>query len=549
MSTLLGIPFASEGFRLAGVRQDGSDRLVLHYVATDGAGHVNVIVMPATSLERQVARLKHVSLYYEADLPIRNLEHRAKAAELMQFVGGSVDDWLEQADTARFPEGLAGSPGKERFEFHPREMRELLSGLATADLPLGSRICDVFPSRDGLTIEFGAEASRCRVLLGVTRGHAKRAMLRSARLSISMQTLGPKEDKARPELSALAQLCALALTLREGQLSFPLHAPPASSPWGTERKLQSVEDPDDAALTKEASLLQPTLAAASEYFGAQSFTEYFEAPRPALRILFAPVPPHLATGPTYFLAAPESFRQRRVFSDYLRTLGYFVEADGLVRTVPSPETLRRLLAATGTTNTGFRARLMPIDDYRVDPLSWLDLYVEGSIGINVGTTQFYAEHARKLALRIPNRFWCEHLTAVGHDMSVHVLLTHRMPFAQIAELGALAEPTLRRCKAAGRQDALLPLVEFYEADLPQVCREIWEQLSTPDDFERALSRERDELLARCRRRTRECVALLNGADRSRLESWKHRVELSLGVAEDIWRAARGGLSAAVRGQR
>ncbi len=549
MSTLLGIPFASDGFRLAGVRQDGSDRLVLRYDATDGAGHVKVIVMPATSLDRQIARLRHVSLFYEAELPTGNLEHRANAAELMQVVGSSVDDWLTQTDTARFPQGLAGCPGDRKFDFAPKGVRALLAEMMTTDLPKGSEISDVFRSGDVLTIEFGAKGSRCRVLLGIARGHARRAMLRSDRLSISMQTLGPEEDEARPELCALAQLCALALTLRETQLSFPSRTSSNSGPWSPQRKLRRVEAPDDEALSKELSLLQPTLTAASEYFGARCHAEYFEAPRSALRVLFAPIPSRLATGPSYFLAAPEPFLQRRVLSDYLRALGYFVEEDGLVRTVPTPETLRRLLVEMDVLNTGFRARLMPVDDYRVDPRSWLDLYVEGSIGINVGAAAFYARHARKLALRVPNRFWCEHLAVVGHDMSVHVLLTHRMPVAQISELGALAEPTLRRCKNAGRKDALLPLVDFYEEDLPQVCREVWEHLSTPDDFERAVGVRRSELLARCRQRTAECERLLAGTDKSRFEGLRQRAELSLAVAEDIWRAARGGLSSAIRGQR
>ncbi|HMR06188.1 MAG TPA: hypothetical protein PKA88_10425 [Polyangiaceae bacterium] len=539
---LLGIPFASDGFQLAGVRLDCPDRLVLRYDATDAVGHVRVIALPPGSLERTVARLRHVALYYEAALPTRDLELRAKAAELLEHVGACMDAWLDRAPDLKFPHGLVPLPAQEKVPFDVGGLHQVLADISAAELPLGSSIVDVFPTASGLNIEFGTDESTCRVVLTIDTAQTHRAMMRGKRLSMSVQQLGPEADVSRAELTALSELCALALVIREE--SFTLATPSTGSwqrPWSATERPPATAAAEDPALAREVQLLQPTLTAASRYFGASCQAEWFAAPTTALRIRMAPIPAELATGPSYFLDAPEAFRRRRELAVYLRALGYFLDEDGLMRTVPSPETLHRLLSKMGVAGGGFRARLIEVDDYRVDPVSWLSFYLEGTIGINVATERFYQNNARKLALHMPNRFWCEHMTAVAHDMSVHVLLTHRIPFSHIAEMAALAEPVWRRCRAEARPEALTPLVDFYEGDLPQICREVWERLSTPEDFDRAFSARRSELLARLRASNERCQLALAAPDTATLSTWKRRAELSRSVAEDIWRAARSGL--------
>jgi hypothetical protein len=539
---LLGIPFESDGFQLAGVRLDRADRLVLRYDADDSAGQVRVVVLPPDSLERIVARLRHVALYYETDVAVRDLELRAKAAELLQHVGTNLDAWLERAPGLSFPDGLAHLAPRGPVPLDADGLRQVVSDIADAELPLGSTLLDVFPTNGGYGLEFGSDESTSRVLLTVDTKNAPRAMLRGKHLSMSVQPLGPNADASRLELTALAELCAFALVSREDHFDLTLHPRAWASPWSPAERPARTEAQADPALQRECELLGPTLHAASRYFRAPCEAEWFATPAPALRVHMACIPDDLTAGPNYFLDAPRSFGRRRELAGYLRDLGYFLHEDGLMRTVPSPETLHRLLGRMGVASGGFRARLIEVDDYRVDPVGWLEFYLEGSIGINVANAEFYAKHARKLGLHMPNRLWCEHLTAVGHDMSVHVLLTHRVPFSHIAEMGALAEPLLRRCKSENRPDALMPLVAFYEADLPQICREVWERLSTPEDFERAFSERREELYGRLRSRSARVERELSTPETSTtLQAWKRRAELSRSVVEDIWRLARSGL--------
>ena len=74
-------------------------------------------------------------------------------------------------------------------------------------------------------------------------------------------------------------------------------------------------------------------------------------------------------------------------------------------------------------------------------------------------------------LRRPKRFWGEHLYALPHDMSTHVLPTGALRRSLLVALGHRA----RELAEGLRGQALLPLVLFYEEDLVQHCLSRWER--------------------------------------------------------------------------
>ena len=86
MTDIAGIVLDAEGWRLTDVRLEPEDRVVARYEAADGAGWINVVLMPKDAPRRKLGRLGHCSVYYEGELAERSFEHRARAADLVANV-------------------------------------------------------------------------------------------------------------------------------------------------------------------------------------------------------------------------------------------------------------------------------------------------------------------------------------------------------------------------------------------------------------------------------------------------------------------------------
>jgi hypothetical protein len=234
----------------------------------------------------------------------------------------------------------------------------------------------------------------------------------------------------------------------------------------------------------EAERLAPMLGAAARYFDAAPAVWRIEGtPVEAYAVRFART--ELLDG--FFAAAPHAFRRRRAMREYLESLGFAVDAEGLVRTVPTPESLLELLAARGVRGSGFHPRLYASQGWREPPAIGLELYTEGTLGIHLPTQSFLEKNEPLLRLRTPERAWHELFATLGRQMSHQALALHRVPHRTVLELGARVGEAMRALQRAERDDAMAPLAKLYDADLVGHCQEIWTSIAEPDDFAEAFA--------------------------------------------------------------
>ncbi|MEZ4220085.1 MAG: hypothetical protein R3B13_04080 [Polyangiaceae bacterium] len=531
-----GIPAAVGAFVLTRARVDAPDRVVLGYHAERLEGGVNVVVMPRASIARQVRKLQRIALYYESSWIRPNLAQRTEAAELVQQVGASVDAYVDARGSSDLMAAIAELPALSNPRLDVAGLRDLLPEFVTPPRADAAHLVDAYPSDAGVVLEVGSEESTSRILLEVVPG-AGQAKFHAGSFAIRSNALGPGEGDDYDDAVATAELLGLALRARGDALnpSPGRRVIGWTDPWRSDERPRPAVVTDEL-LQRERALLRPMLDAASTYFGIRTAFDGFEATSPAARVVFDALPSKLTRGRSFFVRLPAPFRRRRVLAEYVRGLGYFADEGGEIRTVPTPETLRRLAADCGIRAAGFRLRLMPMAAHQVDLLPWLELYLEGHMSINVGTVDFYRENRRRLALRVPNRLWCEHFTMFVHDMSVHALMTHRLPLSMIQELSAKVAEGVSRCRHEQRDDAVAPLAMLYEADLPQVCREVWERASSPKDFDHGILGRRADLVERAERRLGETRELLKHPP-DRGTRLLRGATLSLSVVEDVWHAA------------
>ncbi len=549
---IAGILVDPEGWDLADVRLEPGDRLVARYEAQDGAGWVNVILLPKNAPVRKLKRLEHCSVYYEGELAERSFEHRSRAAELVASVSHAAEERLARAPELGFPRGLAAlEQPLPRIAFDHEGFLKLLPELGDGALVGGWRLMDRYPGEgtESVAFELGEDQDDRRVVLEISpRRKGRQDRDASEHFRVAERTLsGSDPEPARGARASMA-LVELLLRLRDSaelEVDTPRLATLRPEPV-TPPPLNG--DPRSDLLASEARALGPMLEAASRFFGVRVRLSPVEgAPVEAYAITFPPLPAGFTRVPPYF-RAPHALWHRRTFREYFRALGYAVHPDGLVRTVPTPESLVALLAAQGVRGAGLRPRLFRTESQRLPRAERLELYAEGTLPTSVGTPALYDAAEPVLRLGVARGFWLEHFATLGHDMSTHVLATHRIPAAAVCELGAMVSQTVRLCRRSERPDALAPLADLYEQDLVQVCQEIWERIGHPDAFGEVFTREMHRIEQRAKKRASECDAMLARAPaaRDRLAHLSQRLDpardllLEAGRAVARWLPPRPG---------
>jgi hypothetical protein len=199
---------------------------------------------------------------------------------------------------------------------------------------------------------------------------------------------------------------------------------------------------------------------------------------------------HLPGG--YWWSAPRSFLERRAFRDYLAGLGFRADADGVVRTVPTPASFMRLAARQGLPAPALVPVLRETWRPSLPGRRWLSFVLRGELPINVLPERLYTLY---LATgRTPLR-WIDlglqvtDLGELAHDMGVHVLAMHRLPRSFLDDLRGW---TRARLGGASRR-AVEGLVGLFEGELTRACQETWQGLDAPGEFEAAFQARRPEL--------------------------------------------------------
>ncbi|MCA9595319.1 MAG: hypothetical protein KC776_18500 [Myxococcales bacterium] len=512
MTDIAGIVLDAEGWRLTDVRLEPEDRVVARYEAADGAGWINVVLMPKDAPRRKLGRLGHCSVYYEGELAERSFEHRARAADLVATVAHAAEARLERSGLA-FPQGLAALAARPaRVRIARADLCALLPELEAGPHVHGFRLLDAYPglAPESYAFELGTRRDDRRVVISIEpRADGGRGLAGSTHFHVEERHLLGSQEGPAPGACAAVALTKLLLALRDdAKLSLepvrPSEAPPPSTVT-----LGAPAHPEVEPLAKEARALRPTLEAASKFFGEPVVLRRIEAaPAEAYAVTFPSV---AASHITPYYRAPHALVHRRVLRDYFASLGFAIHDDGLVRTVPTPESLVTLLAAHGVRTLAFRPRVFVGEAQRLTDEELLDLFLEGTLGVSLGSAELYAGAEPALRLGVGHGYWLEHFTGLAHDMSLHALATHRVPASAACELSAMVGPAARTCIASGRPDALEPLLAFYEGDVTQVCQEIWETVAHPDAFASVFERSMHRLAQRARRRIEESDTLRSRA--------------------------------------
>ncbi len=192
---------------------------------------------------------------------------------------------------------------------------------------------------------------------------------------------------------------------------------------------------------------------------------------------------------------------------HLRALGFDWSEDGVLLTIPTPASFRVKMAALGLAMSGFVPEILVLEGLDIPAGAWLSHLMRAVVPMNIGTAKLYARelsmdpYARPL--RRENARWQQsiihHLLALLHDTTKHVLTFHLVPRSCLFDLGERAraaigplrrwlggEVSIRHARPLGSVPkgwlAPVPLLTFYENDLVDYCRRVWEVVDRPEDF-------------------------------------------------------------------
>jgi hypothetical protein len=347
-----------------------------------------------------------------------------------------------------------------------------------------------------------------------------------------------------PSAAAAASLVALLLALRDTPdrpITVGARGLAARATASELQERPAAPLSDDPVYRREVALLEPTLHAYERYFGA--------APR-VCRMAGAEVEAYQLVFPDFLRDDELFFRplhalcHRQALAGPIAELGFGVHDDGLVRTVPTPESLRRLVKRQGLFGQGLRPELLPTDELNIDAADWLEHFLSGTLQLRVGTRALFVRHAPLLALRTPDATWSRLLTGLGSDLGRRMLLTHRLPQSAVVELGARIAPALARAKRDGRRQALEPLLALVQEDLVNLCAELWLQVAVPSDFAALFAGARPQFRRAIDARLRELELALRAPRRrtERLEQFEQlapALELGAASVSETWGRARG----------
>ncbi len=269
-------------------------------------------------------------------------------------------------------------------------------------------------------------------------------------------------------------------------------APEPGSGWDARPPRGATVGPS-ALAAEEQRALKPLVAAYPRFHAGHALV--LRQQQDGGVVLTFPAP---ATPDDTFLLAPRRFASNQLLRTYFERLGYGWDADGRVRTVPTPATFRARVHA----GAGFLPRLLTSRWRTVPARAWLSHLCSGELPINVGTRALFGalQPLRLPALASSRRattFTSPLFHALGHDMSTHVLLLHRIPPGHVAALGREIDRAAAPLVLRSGPFAPMPLLRFFENDLTRACRDIWVRIDRPQDFtsafESALPEIRDQM--------------------------------------------------------
>ncbi len=247
--------------------------------------------------------------------------------------------------------------------------------------------------------------------------------------------------------------------------------------------------PPDAKVRAEAALLAPMARAYEQFYGVPlpvvQVGSIDSESEPDASVVFANVAPQQSL----FMPTPAPFAHDYMRRAYLHDLG-FDAPDGLIRTVPLPSTYaRRFRRIFGHAPT-LRPRLLAATAVVLSPRRWLRHLVRQEFPINVRSMAAYrgSRLPRWVFRHVLRTMWNTHFHAFGHDMSMHVLATHRIHRASMTRLLHLAAQAEQRGRAKGA-------AAFFEETLTQCCLGLWRRGVAPDAFGDAFEGHMEEMSA------------------------------------------------------
>ncbi|MCB9595965.1 MAG: hypothetical protein H6719_24810 [Sandaracinaceae bacterium] len=187
--------------------------------------------------------------------------------------------------------------------------------------------------------------------------------------------------------------------------------------------------------------------------------------------------PPVVTDQELLMYAPPPFRQDAHMVAYVEDLGFAVDPRDRVFAVPVPSVFERRRARLGVEG-GLRPELQVLRATLYSPRAWLTQIARGVFPMNVhGRLSRGLAAARRLPLHRSQRAKLNnHFHALGHDMGIHTLAMHRVPWRRMAELRRLARVALSRGRARAA-------ASFFEERLTRACVDTWAEATAPADFE------------------------------------------------------------------
>ncbi|MDC0719695.1 hypothetical protein [Nannocystis bainbridge] len=232
--------------------------------------------------------------------------------------------------------------------------------------------------------------------------------------------------------------------------------------------------PQPAGPDAEAALLRPFIAAYRRRFGVA----------PALARddhgLLLRFPAHDTRAHAAVVGRVDVLGGHPAVRAWLQRLGFTWDARGFVDGAPAPASL-----IARVPDLGPRPRYYQAVSSAMNKRTWLEGNLRGEVPIALGAGTYYTALAAAARLRLPEPRRVRagrdyHFFGVQHDLSKHLLLTHRVPRPLLLELGRALGDGLRRWHRGPLVSA--PLLRFYENDLLAYCQQIWRDLADPAQF-------------------------------------------------------------------
>ena len=225
-----------------------------------------------------------------------------------------------------------------------------------------------------------------------------------------------------------------------------------------------------------------------------------------------PAPPAAATEAEqrvtdgFFLDAAAHLLGHRAVAERFVALGFGCDADGRVRTVPSPAGFAERARALGLAPP-FSPRLRRSRWALMRERRWLEAWASGELAIHVASERFYRATAwagHPVAQRVGwlRELWIGHHAGFAHDIGVHAAATHALPWRfGLRVRSAIRDALLAR--GAARPRTLAPLLRYFEDDLTERCLARWRAIGDADFAATWQARDAEPALQTLERRLAE----------------------------------------------